>query len=277
MHRVTVLPAYSAVAQYIDAARAEPGADRARLYREHVTAPVWEQLVAGAEYEHIAPYAFALPTRTVSALADAAAELGRLAVEARIGSSIQQAATLLPSRATTVCVLPLDPNDTVARDQMHGVIGYCLGAGRIVIHISPAARDWAAWLAYTLTHEYHHSAWTERYYQPFDLAARLVFEGRADAFARLHYPHLAAPWTVALTPEQARHYWHAMHDALASTDPAVFDHWVFGGRDGVPKWTGYAVGFGIVQAFLERHPEVTVEEWTALDPHALIAASGYGD
>ena len=246
------------------------------LYHEHVVAPLWQQVAAGGEFERIAHYAFAPPTATLSALADTATQLGRLGVEARIEAAIQQAALTLPSRATTVCVLPLDLNDTVGRDQMHGITGYCLGAGRIVIHINPASVDWPARLAYTLTHEYHHSVWTERYYQPFDLAARLIFEGRADAFARLHYPHLTAPWTAALAPEQARQHWHAMQDALASTDPAVFNHWIFGGRDGVPKWTGYAIGYGIVHAFLQRYPQLTVEEWTALDPHELIAASEYG-
>lgn len=276
MHQVTVLPAYSSILQYIAAARADPGSDHTLLYQQHVVAPHRQQVAAGGEYEHIERYAFAPPTATFSALAEVATQVGKLAVEARIEAALQQAAVTLPGRATTVCVLPLDPNDTIARDQLHGITGYCLGVGRIVIHINPASPDWATWLAYTLTHEYHHSVWTERYYQPFDLAGRLVFEGRADAFARLHYPELTAPWTVALTPEQARLHWHAMQDALASTDRSVFNYYIFGGRDGLPPWTGYAIGFGIVEAFLQRHPQLTVEEWTALEPHELIAASDYG-
>jgi len=275
MHRVTVLPAYSTILQYVEAVRADPATDLARLYHEHVVAPYWQQ-VAGGEYEEwVAQYAFGRSS-ALSALADAATQLGSLGVEARVEAAIQQAALTLPSRATTVCILLLDPNDTVGRDQMHGVTGYCLGAGRIVVHINPAGADWPTWLAYTLTHEYHHSVWTERYYQPFDLAARLIFEGRADAFARLHYPRLTAPWTAALTPAQARQHWRAVKGMLASTDPSVFDQVIFGGRDGLPKWTGYAIGYAIVHTFLERYPQVTVEEWTALDPHELIAASEYG-
>lgn len=276
MRPVTVLPAYSTIFQYIKAACADPHSDLALLYHQHVVAPHWQQVVAGGEYERIAHYAFAPLVAEFPALAEAATQLGELSLEARIEAVIQQAAVTLPSRATTVCVLPLDPNDTVGRDRMHGITGYCLGAGRIVIHINPVSTDWTTWLAYTLTHEYHHSVWTERYYQPFDLGARLVFEGRADAFARLHYPKLTAPWTAALTPEQARRQWPAMQAALPSTDPSVFDHYMFGGRDDLPPWTGYAIGFGIVQAFLQRYPQLTVEEWTALEPHELIAASGYG-
>ena len=62
MHRVTVLSAYSTFTRYIDAVRADPTADEAQVYHEHVVAPHWQQVVAGAEYERIADYAFARPT-----------------------------------------------------------------------------------------------------------------------------------------------------------------------------------------------------------------------
>ncbi len=82
MHQVTVLPGYSTIFRYIEAARADPATDHALLYHEHVVAPHWQLVAAGGEYERIARYAFALPTGTFAALAYAATQLGRLAVEA---------------------------------------------------------------------------------------------------------------------------------------------------------------------------------------------------
>ncbi len=111
MHRVTVLPAYSTIVQYGEAVRADPAADPALLYHEHVVAPLWQQVAAGGEYERIAHYAFAPPTATLSALTDAATHLGALSVEARIEAAIQQAARTL--RASSCLSPPSTPDRRV--------------------------------------------------------------------------------------------------------------------------------------------------------------------
>ncbi len=47
------------------------------------------------------------------------------------------------------------------------------------------------------------------------------------------------------------------------------------GLDGTPRWTGYTIGFHIVQSYLQNHPNADVDEWTDKDTHDLLAESGY--
>jgi uncharacterized protein YjaZ len=151
------------------------------------------------------------------------------------------------------------------------------GAGKVWLQITPEGA-WREWLAYDFAHEYHHSVWTTRHFdptRPFNLIRYLVFEGRSDALARLAYPARRAPWTDALTPTQEAAVWKAMQPHLQTTSFPVMRSFIFGGNGHIPRWAGYTVGFRLVQAFLKRHPDWPVERWTALDAHELLTESGY--
>ncbi len=108
------------------------------------------------------------------------------------------------------------------------------------------------------------------------MADYLVFEGRADSFARLIEPGgQAAPWTSALTPRQESEAWRIIGRHLQATDPQLLQGLMYGGAEGVRRWAGYTVGFHIVQAFLQSHPDLNVREWTAIPADELVRQSGY--
>ena len=50
---------------------------------------------------------------------------------------------------------------------------------------------------------------------------------------------------------------------------------MFGGAESLPRWSGYTIGFRLVQAFLQAHPAMSIEEWTALDAAELLRQSPY--
>ncbi len=106
----------------------------------------------------------------------------------------------------------------------------------------------------------------------------MLLEGRADAFARLLYPDMHAPWTLALSPEEEAAFWKHVQPYLHRqyTDMTFYMDFMFGLKEGLPGWAGYKVGFQIVQAYLRRHPGSPVTEWTALNPAHILAESGYG-
>jgi len=173
-----------------------------------------------------------------------------------------------------VCIYAVDPERTFVRDYMGGVMGMTVGSGKIWIQIYPES-IWRDWIPYTVAHEYHHSVWTNRYLsQSFDLVDYLMFEGRADSFAHMVYPDVVAPWTEALTAEQEAAQWQAMQPYLGTLSGMTQRKFMFGGTD-VPRWAGYTIGFHIVQDYLKKHPSVSVDKWTALDAHDLLAESGY--
>jgi len=160
---------------------------------------------------------------------------------------------------------------------MHGVGGFTAGAGKIWLTILPAG-DWKDWITYAVAHEYHHSVWTSRHGRkdPIqNMADYLVFEGRADSFARLIEPQRRAPWTNALTPQQERVAWRTIERNLQSTSPSLLQGLMFGGAQGVRPWAGYTIGFHIVQAFLRGHPDLGVDQWTAIRAAELFKQASY--
>jgi uncharacterized protein YjaZ len=163
---------------------------------------------------------------------------------------------------------------------MNGVLGSNVGAGKIWLEIYPNGA-WLNWIPYTVAHEYHHRVWLDQHdgqLQTADLLDSMVLEGKADSFARLLYPDRHAPWTEALTPEQELNQWQAMQKYLNARSDATQQKFMFGGLVGnndVPLWTGYTIGFHIVQSYLQKHPDVTVDEWTMLNAHDLLDQSGY--
>ncbi len=85
----------------------------------------------------------------------------------------------------------------------------------------------------------------------------LVNEGLADHFAIEVTGVEAPPWAVALEPEQAA---TMAARAREGYDNAGYNHWAwFFGNDelGIPRWTGYSLGFQLVADYLDRHPGTT--------------------
>jgi uncharacterized protein YjaZ len=274
---LTIVPVYEGMASYVEAARTASPDDWGELFNKHVVTPYWDRCAAGGEYIALAQQAVASPITDLSGLSQAVTGLMRADLRRDLQAAFETVSALLPGPHTTVCILAADPQQTFVRDSLHGVLGFAAGAGKVWLQMTPEGA-WREWLAYVFAHEYHHSVWTARHFtpaRPFDLIRYLVFEGRADAFARLAYPDRQAPWTDALTPAQEAAVWKAMQPHLQTTSFPVMRRFIFGGNGQIPRWAGYTVGFRLVQAFLTRHPDWSVDRWTALDGHELLKESGY--
>ena len=275
---LTVVLGYEGQAEYIAAARANPDSDLALLYQKHAVEPYWQQCAVGGEYVALAEGA-TNPIRDLDRLEQMIQVLQNSEIETQIEAAYAQANQLLPGGSTTICVFVTDPANTFIRDRMNGVGGLTAGAGKIWLQLYPEGK-WEEWINYTITHEYHHSVWTEQHYdenKPFYLIDYLVFEGRADTFAHQLYPELTAPWTNALGAEEEIIQWEAIQKILKTTSYQTLSDYMFGnqGQD-IPLWTGYTIGFHIVQDFVEKHPEMPVEEWTAMEAMDILEQSGYG-
>lgn len=270
--QVTVISMYEGMAAYVEAAAADPNADLQALWTEKVIDPYWKDCTEGARYLDYAP-----PLRDaitdLAALRAGVAALRAASVDAAVRTAAEKAAAMVSGPPTTVCIATVDPSWTYLQ-MMHGVGGFTPGPGKVWLTILPEG-DWQEWIAYGVAHEYHHSAWMAGSREVEDLADYLVFEGRADSFARLVAPGLEAPWTSALTPQEEREAWRALEGQLGSTDAEVPRSMTFGGVDGMPRWAGYRIGFRVVQAYLAAHPDVSVSEWTALPATELIRQAGY--
>ena len=273
--QVTVIPVYEGMGSYATAVAANPTADRQALWRENVIDPYWQRCTEGGAYLDYAP-----PVRTpygdVERLRTAVAALRSSSIEASVRSAVERSQSLLPGPATTVCILAADSSWTYLQD-MHGVGGFTAGAGKIWLTILPV-EGWNERITNAVAHEYHHSAWTKLHSQHdpiLNMADYLVFEGRADSFARLIEPQGQSPWTNALTPRQESEAWRTIQRHLESTDAQLLQGLMLGGAEGVRRWAGYTIGFHIVQAFLKGHPDLSASQWTAIAAGELLKQSSY--
>lgn len=272
----TIIPGYEGMASYVEAAKSDPDADLEELYREYVVDPYWEECAAGGEYRILAERAIANPIEDIDDLAKNVTTIAETEIEQIVVEALEKSADVLPGPHTTVCIYASDPQLSWGR--MRGVRGFTAGTGKIWIQLSPE-KDWLEWIPYTVAHEYHHSVWTEnhfKWYKKSNLLNYLIFEGRADSFAHYLYPDKLASWTTAISIDEEERQWEELRENLEKTEQEQKRDFMFGNRiRSIPTWTGYTIGFHIVQLYIENHPNVSIEEWTAMGADELFKESGY--
>ncbi|HHX65506.1 MAG TPA: DUF2268 domain-containing protein [Chloroflexi bacterium] len=222
------------------------------------------------------------PITDLDALSVEMALFARADVEAVVTQCYGEIVAHLPSPDTeegVVCIYPLDPAARQVRESMGGVVGECVG-GNILLRLYPD-NDLARWLPYHLAHEYHHTLWGYHYFylqghDAPDLLALIVSEGAADSFAHMLYPDVDVPWVRALAPDQEAAQWAALRHHLAEPGGPLYERFMFGdAKAGTPPFTGYTIGYHIVQRYLRARPEQRPDEWLAVDPWEMLAVGGY--
>lgn len=272
----SVVPVYEDMLAYINAAREAEDPDLEALLESHVLAPNWETC-AGNEYRPPPGSIFDKPIQDLDALEEIIHQLQKSDIEKVVKAALQKSAQKLEGPDTTVCIIAADPTNWFIQDRMHGVNGWTFGAGKIILQVNPAP-GWQKWVPYIIAHEYHHSAWTDRYYQLDDqetLIENLVFEGKADSFAHIIYPTMKVPWVSALSAEEEQVQWEKIQDKSETTSTLVKTRFMVGGDQNTPTWTGYTIGYHIVQSYLDAHPQADIETWTELSPQVLLEQSEY--
>ncbi|MGE5223722.1 MAG: DUF2268 domain-containing putative Zn-dependent protease [Omnitrophica WOR_2 bacterium] len=279
-----IVPAYHGMEHYIKEARAHPEANLEELWNRHVIDAYWQQWAAGEFNEERIRREMSSPLRDLKGLEKEVQALATGGVENLVEEAYQFIAGQLPyhEEGAAVCILAADPQNQSLLEHNNGVVGACMGANTL-LQINPAGTDWQRWVGYVLAHERHHSAWGYHYIfvrgcRQTNLLADLISEGSADAFAHLLFPGLNPEWVNALTPEQEADQWEQMQAHLREPpeDDALHRRFFFGDADlGTPRFTGYTIGFHILQEYLIKHPQEPVAEWLKHDPEKILAESGY--
>lgn len=100
-----------------------------------------------------------------------------------------------------------------------------------------------------------------------------VFNARAAYLARQIYPGASFSWDDALTPEQEAALWARMQNYLATTSEGSdggrsIQRFLYGSPNAeqYPMYGGLAIGERIVQSYLARNPDITLEALFELEP-----------
>jgi len=157
---------------------------------------------------------------------------------------------------------------TIRPDVANAIAGYGVGGftpdGRTIdISIDPGFPGLEGVLEERLStvvaHETHHAArWRGPGYGSTLLEA-LVSEGLADHFAVEHLGAPVPPWSEAYPADQTEAW---LERARPEFDSRTYDHsgWFFGTAPGLPRWTGYTLGYRLVATYQAAHAGATAAE-----------------
>lgn len=138
-------------------------------------------------------------------------------------------------------------------------------------------------------HELHHNVWgtlnTKNFMTETTVADYMLMEGLAESFAAELYGHdKIGPWVTAFDDSQLAATKATVREHLNDTGFNVIRGYIFGDlpnaeqfgvpKVGVPAYTGYALGYRIVQAYLARCGG-TVVDATFVPADQLIEESGF--
>ncbi|MFP7476852.1 DUF2268 domain-containing putative Zn-dependent protease [Terribacillus saccharophilus] len=187
-------------------------------------------------------------------------------VTEQIKEALIHSASLLPGEeGTTVCVFPTTEVSSV------DYLGFAYSAGHISIYVNAEMDD--STLVTTVAHEYNHSILFEQFPSVAEgntLLEHLVFEGKAVFFEEVAYPKEfdgeIYEYDKALWQEAVKH--------LDDENMAVKEEIMFGSETFPPVY-GYKEGYKILSEYLERHPELEIQEWMAASSAEIYEGSEY--
>ncbi|HEX2058829.1 MAG TPA: DUF2268 domain-containing putative Zn-dependent protease [Actinomycetota bacterium] len=195
--------------------------------------------------------------------------IGRSAarVAAEVGVDLERTARDALRRIAGYMDLPITTVSVLVRPRRAtpeiGLGGSTDARADVSIFVDPAHDDLGAaldvWLPPLLAHELHHAARiVDGPGYGESLTEAMVSEGLADAFTLEAFPRTPVPpWTRALGARALCRWWQTAR-VESSRAGASYDHaaWFFGAGD-VPRWTGYSIGFVLVERYLREHPAET--------------------
>jgi uncharacterized protein YjaZ len=268
------------MAEYVEKIQ-EQRNDAKKLYRDYIYNPIVETFASKCEYPFLTK-SIESPITDLEALDKEIRMLSNSDAEKIVNTALLKASKVLPGPDTTVVLLAMNPQyrllfaERKLANMNTGVMAITVGSGVIIVSIDPTIPKWEYIFPYVIAHEYHHSVWTSRNFKTsnFSLLEYLVFEGRADSFAKTLYPDVEAPWVQVIGKEREEAIWSKIRKWLNEKNSDMNSR-IMTGDNEIPFGSGYTIGFNIVQEFIKNNPEVDVHKWTDMDFETIFINSNY--
>ncbi|MEK5333611.1 DUF2268 domain-containing putative Zn-dependent protease [Lysinibacillus sp. FSL W8-0992] len=260
-----IINAYKLYDNYQDKVESNPKQSKQEIYKDEVIEPIYSDCFDNGEYLHMAHYALNVAPDQLTENQLLSKKINREETEKLIKEALFKSSDLIPSeKETNVCVFPAT-----------NVYAYMVtvGAGKIIVLYNKNYTEED--MRISISHEYHHSIWTEKYLPKdarFTILDNMVFEGKAVMFSKLVYPN--DYYDNILYSAYDRENWSKVVGDLDSPDFKRSQEIIFGGDD-LPSSYGYSEGYKMVKSYLKLHPDVTPEEWTALSAKEIFEKGNY--
>jgi len=196
-----------------------------------------------------------------------------------VDSAFQTITRELPGPDTKILFIPANPEyRELYRRYGIGIHAITVGTGKIIVSIDPTFTNWPQLIPYVLAHEYHHSVWTSRNFATADFTPLeyLVFEGKADSFARELFPDATIPWTNMLTENEEKRIWTLIKPELNKRKSKMNDNMMYGTKE-IPYGSGYTIGFSIIELFKKNNPKIDDKELIDITPEQILLLSKYDE
>ncbi|MGE7909811.1 DUF2268 domain-containing putative Zn-dependent protease [Lysinibacillus xylanilyticus] len=259
-----IVNAYKLYQNYADKVESNPKQSQSEIYNEEVIKPIHSACFENVEYPYMADSVLNVASDLLTENQILSEKIDRKKTENIIKEALLKSSDLIPSEnETTVCVFPATNTNKLMTT---------LGAGKIIVHYN---KDYTEEdIRSSMPHEYHHSVWTEKYLRkdvPVTVLDNLIFEGKAVMFDKLVYPDIdIAPIHSTFN----EYYWSKIALDLEKVDLNRSLE-ILDGGNGFPRLYGYGEGYRMVKSYLDLHPNVTPEEWTALTAKEIFEKGNY--
>jgi uncharacterized protein YjaZ len=164
-----------------------------------------------------------------------------------------------------------------------GVGGHPIGTDTVWMYIQPENPNFKTeFLSRGLPHEIHHAIRLRNPDWHWSLLESFVMEGLADHFVIEVAGGEPGAWSRALTDEEARRNLARVKPLLRIKIESYTEFvekyetpWLFGrsGDDPIPRWTGYALGWRIVENYLRAHPDTRASSLVDASADAIAGAT----
>ncbi|WP_404469827.1 DUF2268 domain-containing protein [Sutcliffiella horikoshii] len=272
-----IIPYHQPYLDFMEELEATKG-DRAELFSAHVVKPFSKEIYGHEYYGEDDPY-YVPPVNTdilremIVQLDDQYEEISRFIKEGLEDST----ALLTGSEKVRIYLQPHSPDFNYL--EMGGVVAFAADKDVMVLQIDPRKYTEKS-IKQTIAHEFHHvvtmevSDWS---YRKQHLLDRVIMEGKADTFGKLVYSDYDVAWIEPLSPEATNKVWSFIEENKGSYEMEDVTTLHMGRpSSGIPKWSNYRIGYRIMEDFLEKNPEVTLEEWTETRADEILELSGFG-
>lgn len=166
---------------------------------------------------------------------------------------------ILGKRKILIYIFPTD-SYFIAKN-MDGSSGFLVWRNIIHIYLYPKKR-WEINFKSTLLHELAHCM--QNYYSyNMTLFEHLIADGLAEHFQKEILHKKRDPWTKAISKKEAKKIFKKLKSKLNKTineDPSIHFRLFFGNKD-FPIWTGYTIGYYLVEDYLKQNKNI---EWKKL-------------
>ncbi|SNR32379.1 DUF2268 domain-containing putative Zn-dependent protease [Lutibacter flavus] len=184
---------------------------------------------------------------------------------------------LIKGPDTKIILLPISPalKKRLNKYKLPGY-GVALGSGKIIIAIDQTADNWKEYLSFTIAYEYHHSAWMYRNWidANFSLLEYLIFEGKADAFAKSINNAIEVHSTTYISEEKEHFVWNLIEPDLDKRGSEIILKVMYGNKE-IPFGSGYAIGYSILKKFKENNPTFTDLDIIDMEARTMLELSSY--